>query len=101
RIASISEILEIQEFLNKKVKFLSGGEKQRVAIARAVTNDPKVIILDEPTNALNPRLKMKVIEYIEKLGKDKALILVTHDYSLIELFKGCHYEIIDGKLIKK
>ena len=101
RIYHVSEILEIKEFLNKKVKFLSGGERQRVAIARAIINDPKVLILDEPTNALNPRLKAKVISYIEKLGSEKSLILVTHGYSLVELFNWHHYEIIDGKLIRK
>lgn len=100
RINDISEALEIQNILEQKVKYLSGGERQRVAIARAVINDPEVIILDEPTNALNPRMKIKTLNYIENLAKNKILILVTHDMSIIDKSNYNCYELKNGKITK-
>lgn len=99
RIKKVASALEIEEYLYKKVKNLSGGEKQRVAIARAIINNPKVIIMDEPTNSLNPRIKEKVLELIDNLAdENKILIIVTHDMQVVEKLKYKCYEIKNGQL---
>lgn len=98
RINEVAIALEIHDILNKKVKLLSGGERQRVSIARAVINDPEVIICDEPTNALNPRLKRKIIEYIEEISEGKLLIIVSHEPSLFSKDSYSFLELKNGQL---
>ena len=98
-IYSMAEIFEISHLLQKKVKYLSGGERQRIAIARACINQPKLLILDEPTNALNFRLKAKLLNYIEdSISDETSIIIVTHDLSLIEMPNYKCYELKNGKL---
>lgn len=104
RIQEISEEFEITEILNKKVKYLSGGERQKVTIARALVNDPSVILMDEPSNTLNLRMKDKLIEYIEVLRrKSKTIVVVSHDKYLTDNLKKqdfAEYELEDGKFHK-
>ena len=104
RIQEISEEFEITEILNKKVKFLSGGERQKVTIARALVNDPSVILMDEPSNTLKLRMKDKLIEYIEVLKrKSKTIVVVSHDKYLTDNLKKqdfAEYELEDGKFHK-
>lgn len=104
RIQEISEEFEITEILNKKVKYLSGGERQKVTIARALVNEPSVILMDEPSNTLNLRMKDKLIEYIEVLKrKSKTIVVVSHDKYLTDNLKNkdfVEYELEDGKFHK-
>ena len=104
RIQEISEEFEITEILNKKVKYLSGGERQKVTIARALVNEPSVILMDEPSNTLNLRMKDKLIEYIEVLRrKSKTIVVVSHDKYLTDNLKNkdfVEYELEDGKFHK-
>ena len=104
RIQEISEEFEITEILNKKVKYLSGGERQKVTIARALVNEPSVILMDEPSNTLNLRMKDKLIEYIEVLKrKSKTIVVVSHDKYLTDNLKNkdfAEYELEDGKFHK-
>ena len=104
RIQEISEEFEITEILNKKVKYLSGGERQKVTIARALVNEPSVILMDEPSNTLNLRMKDKLIEYIEVLRrKSKTIVVVSHDKYLTDNLKKqdfAEYELEDGKFHK-
>ena len=104
RIQEISEEFEITEILNKKVKYLSGGERQKVTIARALVNEPSVILMDEPSNTLNLRMKDKLIEYIEVLKrKSKTIVVVSHDKYLTDNLKKqdfAEYELEDGKFRK-
>ncbi|MDU6879755.1 ATP-binding cassette domain-containing protein [Finegoldia magna] len=104
RIQEISEEFEITEILNKKVKYLSGGERQKVTIARALVNEPSVILMDEPSNTLNLRMKDKLIEYIEVLKrKSKTIVVVSHDKYLTDNLKKqdfVEYELEDGKFHK-
>ena len=71
---------------NKKVKYLSGGEKQRVSIVRALIKNPKIILADEPTGNLNYSIGEKVIEELINVAKDNILICVTHDERLVKYF---------------
>lgn len=76
--------LGIDSFAKQKVKKLSGGEKQRVAIARELLKNPEVLIADEPTAALDPKSAQATIEILRTIAKDRTVIVVTHDTSLID-----------------
>ena len=80
---------------------LSGGEQQRVAIARALSNDPEIILADEPTGNLDTKTGEVVMDYLEKLNKQgKTIILVTHDLRIAQAHSKIIYHILDGKLEK-
>ena len=66
---------------------LSGGQKQRVAIARALVGQPKIILADEPTAALDKKSGRDVVEIMEKLAKQQGctILLVTHDNRILDL----------------
>ncbi|MCE4614075.1 MAG: ATP-binding cassette domain-containing protein [Desulfurococcales archaeon] len=77
----LARLLKIEEILDRKPDTLSGGEKQRVALARALAVDPKVILLDEPFNALDPELQLKGLRFLKSLREklDFTAIHVTHN----------------------
>lgn len=80
RADEIMEDLAISEKKNVLVKKLSGGEQQRVAIARALINKPKIILADEPTANLDPKLSNSFINIIKELKeKGKTILLASHD----------------------
>lgn len=75
--------------IDKKISDLSGGELQRVLIARGLINNPKVVILDEPTNNLDAESRSKLISLLKKLNKQgKTVIIITHDFNLTKQFKN-------------
>jgi putative ABC transport system ATP-binding protein len=78
--------LGILDKKNKKVKYLSGGEKQRVAIARAIVKKPDIILADEPTGNLNFAIGEAVIKQLIEVSRGKTLIAVTHDERLGKYF---------------
>ncbi len=78
--------LGMLEKKNKKVKYLSGGEKQRVAIARAIVKKPDIILADEPTGNLNFEIGEAVIRELLEVAHGKTLIAVTHDERLAKYF---------------
>lgn len=82
KVARATELLTkvgLQEQIKKHPNQLSGGQKQRVAIARALASDPKVIIADEPTGALDGKNTAEVLEILEDIAEDgKLVIAVTH-----------------------
>jgi putative ABC transport system ATP-binding protein len=82
----VLKALQIFDKKNKKVKFLSGGEKQRVAIARAIVKTPDIILADEPTGNLNFAIGESVIKQLVEISKGKTLIAVTHDERLGKYF---------------
>ena len=79
---------------------LSGGQKQRVAIGRALINNPKIILADEPTGALDRKTVMEVMEMLKNINSEgKTVIIITHDYNIA---KQCNkiIKIEDGNLSK-
>ncbi len=82
----VLDSLGILDKKNKKVKYLSGGEKQRVAIARAIVKKPEIILADEPTGNLNFAIGEAVIKQLIDVSRGKTLIAVTHDERLGKYF---------------
>ncbi|MFR7901910.1 MAG: ABC transporter ATP-binding protein [Eshraghiella crossota] len=91
--------LEMDEIMDKKVNKLSGGQKQRVAIARAMINNPKVILADEPTGALDVKTSLEIMNVFKQLNaKGTTVIIITHD---MEVANECNrvIEICDGNIV--
>ena len=89
----------LSSFVNKFPKTMSGGQNQRVAIARALVTNPKVIMADEPTGALDTELGNKVVEYIKKVASDKVVVVVTHDEDLANAYATRIVRLEDGIVI--
>ena len=81
---------------------LSGGEQQRVSIARAIVNNPKVLICDEPTGNLDPRISMEVMSVIEQINTElgTTIIMATHDERIVNKLKK-RVIILDKGMIEK
>lgn len=81
--------LGILKLAKHNVAKLSGGEKQRVAIARALVKNPDIIIADEPTGALDKKSSQVIMSVLRKISKEKLVIVVTHDKSLVDSESKC------------
>ncbi len=77
---------------------LSGGQKQRVAIARAMVNNPKILLADEPTGALDSKSGAQIMELFQTLNEEGVtIVMITHDRNIAEHAKRV-YHIIDGEI---
>lgn len=88
-----------KELFNIKIDKLSGGESQRVAIARALINEPKIILCDEPTGALDSENSTLVMELLSKISKSRLVIMVSHNLQCVKQYSDRIIEISDGKII--
>lgn len=88
-----------KDLYNQVVSNLSGGEKQRVAILRALINDPKVILADEPTGALDSKNSEIIMEILKTISETKLVIVVTHNIDLIKKYADKTIELKDGSLV--
>lgn len=92
-------IVNLENAANKKIKTYSGGMKQRLGIAQAVLNDPKILILDEPTAGLDPKERVRFRKLVAELGRDAIVILSTHIVSDVEHIADRILMMKDGNII--
>ena len=101
-IARCEQVLQVVGLENKGYKFpaeLSGGEQQRLVIARALLNEPKLVLADEPTGSLDPKVSDEVMALLQKIcSEGTSILMATHDYRLIQKFGGTIYEVKDQNL---
>lgn len=100
RIDNLLKILTLEEVRSKKIVKLSGGMKRRVGIAQAMLNDPKVLILDEPTAGLDPGERIRFRNFLAATSKERIVILSTHIVSDIEDIASHVMIMKDGELNK-
>jgi putative ABC transport system ATP-binding protein len=102
RAEDLLETVGLRERMNHKPAELSGGEQQRVAIARALANNPKFLLMDEPTGNIDSKAAGEIIGLIKKLNKDKAVtvIMVTHDQRLAGQSKRI-VQMFDGLIVQE
>ena len=99
RANELLELVGLQDMGRKKIKTFSGGMKQRLGIAQALLNNPKLLILDEPTAGLDPKERVRFRNLIQQLGKDSIILLSTHIVSDIEHIADEVLMMKDGTLI--
>ncbi len=101
RIAEVLEIVKLQDRIDDKVKEYSHGMRQRLGIAQAILNDPELVLLDEPTNGLDPVGIKEIRELIVSLARDFGKTIFLSSHLLHEVEQTCtHMAIIDnGKLV--
>ncbi len=97
----VMELLEIDQFRDRNINELSGGEKQRVLIASALAQRPGIMLLDEPTSALDLHHQIAIYQVLRRLQKEQNLtvIIVTHDINLAAQFCGRIILMDTGKII--
>lgn len=94
------EDVGLGDHLYKKPNQLSGGQMQRVAIARALVTNPKVILADEPTGALDSKTSVQIMELIKEISKEKLVIMVTHNPELARKYSDRIVSVKDGEIIE-
>ena len=99
RANELLELVGLQDMGRKKIKTFSGGMKQRLGIAQALLNNPKLLILDEPTAGLDPKERVRFRNLIQQLGEDSIVLLSTHIVSDIEHIADEVLMMKDGTLI--
>jgi ABC-2 type transport system ATP-binding protein len=95
RMRGIVEVCGLAQVLGKDIRDLSHGYRQRVGLGQALVHDPPILILDEPTADLDPNERAEVLRYIKEIGKDRTILLSTHNLSEVEY--ACARAIIVSK----
>jgi len=99
KVPELLQLVGLGDVMDKKMRKFSGGMIQRVGIAQAMLNDPKILILDEPTAGLDPKERVRFRNLISELAKDRIVILSTHIVSDIETVANRIIMLKDHKLL--
>jgi putative ABC transport system ATP-binding protein len=96
------ETVGLKERVTHKPAELSGGERQRVAIARALANNPKFLLMDEPTGNIDSKTASEIIALVKRLNEEKGvtIIIITHDQNLASQAKRT-VQMLDGLIVKE
>ena len=78
---------------------MSGGKMQRIAIARALVNNPKVVLADEPTGALDSETSLQIMELLKDIAKERLVIMVTHNPELARTYSTRIVQVLDGSIL--
>ena len=99
RVEELLQMVGLSDVSRQKIRSFSGGMKQRLGVAQAVLNDPKVLVLDEPTAGLDPKERIRFRNLISDLSQNKIVILSTHIVSDVEYIADQILMMKKGKLI--
>lgn len=99
KAAELLQMVSLQDAAKKKIKTYSGGMKQRLGIAQALLNQPKLLVLDEPTAGLDPKERVRFRNLIQDLGENSIVLLSTHIISDIEHIADHVIMMKDGRLL--
>lgn len=97
--AELLKSVNLEEAADRKIRTYSGGMKQRLGIAQALLNDPKLIVLDEPTAGLDPKERVRFRNMIAEIGKESVVLLSTHIVSDVEQIADRILMMRDGQII--
>lgn len=100
RIAELAKMLEFDDLLTRTVGKLSGGQKRRIDVARALINEPKILILDEPTTGLDPQTRKTLWKVIDDCRKNKGMTVFLTTHYMEEAAESDYIVILDaGKIV--
>lgn len=99
KVAQMMEQMEIAHLKDRSPHRLSGGEKQRVALASVLVLDPEVLLLDEPTAALDPKSQSQMVDFLSDRSSAKTIVTATHDLDIIEEIADICHVFRQGQLI--
>jgi ABC-2 type transport system ATP-binding protein len=84
RARNVVEVCGLAQVLGKEIRHLSHGYRQRVGLAQALIHDPPILLLDEPTSDLDPNEKTEFLDYLQQIGKERTVLLSTHNLAEVE-----------------
>lgn len=99
RSIEVLERVGLKDHLYKKPSQMSGGQMQRIAIARALVNDPKVVLADEPTGALDSETSVQIMDLLKDIAKERLVIMVTHNPELAQKYSTRIVQVLDGNIL--
>ena len=99
RAIEVLKRVGLEDQMYKKSNQLSGGQKQRVAIARALSNNPEIILADEPTGALDTKTSIQILDLIREISKETLVIMVTHNKDLAKAYATRTINLLDGNVV--
>jgi len=101
RVPNILELVGLSDKVNCFPRELSGGERQRVAIARALVHQPRILVADEPTGNLDPKISWDIIEILLKINEmGTTIIMTTHNVHIVNKLKKRVIKLSDGKVVR-